>query len=307
MTNNYPAYKQEYKYNNIGLIVGNLNYAKESINQQGQRYGHEFLINARGQGSANVRIPKLNVSSDAIDNFPVSEKPKVRIGMTKIDQFVTNQGKRYTNFVSFVHIEEALNASGEAMQDSIKGRLGGEVFGIRQDGENILFNIVSYSTDKEGKLMTRQDGTPYDPDVVEVVIIDPAIAQEFRTQVNEGSNIEVGYKYINKNDVSFDEFGFPTGSGETIERVEVGKLMVHQRANPGQQINGFGQQQGNQQGQPGASFDQAFNQAQQGFQQPNQQQNGFGNMQPANNEIHQQAEQIFGQPGQQGNGFGFGN
>lgn len=326
---NVPQFKGNFKYSNVGNVVGTLVYAKEMLNKQQQIFGHEFLINAKGYGSINVRVPKLEKSQYAMDNFSVADKPRVRLGLTTLTQFVTNQGKVYTNATSFVEMSEAKRVDGSDMPDIIAGRIGGEVFNLRQEGEVIKFHIVSYSVDENGKRNTLRDGRPIDPDVVAIEVHDPAVIQEFRNKgVQNGSNIEVGYKYINRDNVTYDEYGFAIGDGSRIERVEAGKLVVHGGSGtPGPQ----GSPQGNFQGGSPLGGQQGGNpfgggQSNQGSHNPfaNQQGNNpftnQGNQQVnqgnpfANAEIidqgehlQDQANQIFGQNGQGQGGFSFGN
>ncbi|MEM5838908.1 hypothetical protein [Bacillus sp. LMB3902] len=313
---NVPEFKPNFKYSNIGNVVGTLVYAKELRMKNGELFGHEFLINAKRYGSVNVRVPKLEKSQYAMDNFPVSEKPRVRLGLTTLNQFVTDQGKVYTNATSFVEMSEAKRVDGSDMPDAINGRLGGEVFNLRMEGDIVKFNLISYGVDKEGNRTKLKNGQPTDPDIITLEVHDPALVQEFQAKVRDGSNIEVGYKYINRDDTTFDEYGFPVGSGERIERVEVGKLVVQgESQQPGPQGNSMGSfGQGNPGQQPSAQGGQ-----QPGFgQQPPQQSNPFGQQNsgnynpfagaqtlPDNDPIAQQANQIFGNNGQ-GNGFPFG-
>ena len=279
---NYPAFKQGYKYLNIGNIVGNLNYAKPMVKKDKvTEFGYEFLINAKGFGSINVRIPKMDAAQESLDLFPISDKPRVRAGLAKLEQFVTDNGKRYTNATCFVTLSDATTVGGEPMKDNLAGRLAGEVFNMQQiQGDNglaLAFDLVSYPTDNDGKLQVGQNGAPYDPNVIRLEVHQPQILTEFQNQgVSNGSNIEVGYRYFNKSNVKYDDFGYPINDpNDVIERVEVGKLTkVHSAAGGGQQ-GGFGGGQG-----------------QQGFDGQQQQQGGFGGQQ-----------QGFGNQGQQ-QGFG---
>ena len=237
---NIPEFKPNFKYSNVGLVVGTLCYAKELQKKTGETYGHEFLINAKGHGSINVRVPSLPKSNYALQNFPVAEKPRVRVGLATLSQFFANTGKIYTSVTSFVEMQEAVKLDGSEMPDSIKGRLGGEVFGIKveQDG-HIVCNLVTYDVDKDGKRTVLRNGKPIDPKIIQLHIVEPAIIEEFKAKVKNGSNIEVGYSYVNKDDVSYDEYGLPVGSGNHVDRVEVGRLIVH--AAPQQQnMGGFG-------------------------------------------------------------------
>lgn len=295
MTNaQYPDFKAGFKYQNIGNIVGTLNYAKAMKRKDDSEYGIEFLINARGFGSINVRIPMMDRAQSSLDNYSVSDKPRVRAGLARIEQFVADNGRVYTNATTFVELSDATTASGEPMKDNIAGRVGGEVFNIQQiQGSNaIKFSIVSYSVDRkdESKRATTQDGTPLDPQVLTFEAHDPNVINQIQQTVRQGSNVEVGYKYLNKSNVQYDEYGFAIngGNSDVIERLEAGKIVVH----------GAPQQQ--QQGGFGGGFGQ---QQQGGF--GGQQQQGFGQQPPQ----QQQQQQGFGQQQQQqGNAFGsFGN
>lgn len=332
---NFPDYKPNFKYTNLGNCVGMLTYVSPLVKKEsGQQYGHEFLIFAKGQGSINVRVPKLEKSQAAVDNFPLdpNDKPHVRLGLTSLSQFVTEQGKVYTQLTSFLDMEEGKTKTGDVMPPTIKGRFGGEVFNIQDQGSVIKFHAVSYPLNKEGNRSTLQNGTFVDPDVVQFEIHNPEIINQFRAQVQQGANIEVGYSYINKDDVTYDEFGMPVGSGERMERIEVGRLIVHGQAqNNGPVNNGAGhnpfQQQGqNQQqnpfgGQQQNPFGQQQNQQQQqqqNYQQQGQQNPSYGNQStnpfnpqsdPLNHSIqqdhiNQQNGQQNGQQNQQNNPFG---
>lgn len=307
-----PEFKPGFKYSNIGMAIGTLVYSKDMTKKDGTPFGTEFLINSQGFGSVNVRVPKVEKAQATLDKYSVSEKPRVRVGMTEISQFTTDQGKTYTNLTSFLEFEEPLTVSGEDMPDSIKGRIGGEAINIRMDGNIIKFQLVSYKVDKDGNLFTTKDGRTFDPEVINLEIHKPELIEEFKQNVTEGSNIEVGYDYINKEDITYDEYGFPIGSGDKIERVEVGKLIVHSKGNGGQQMNTnpFASQQPaqptNQQQNPFAQQSQT-----QPMQQPQQQQaqqNPFAGGQelPQNDPVAQQAQNIFGQTNAQNGGFTFG-
>lgn len=303
MTNiQYPDFKAGFKYQNIGNIVGTLNYAKAMKRKDDSEYGIEFLINARGFGSINVRIPMMDRAQSSLDNYSVADKPRVRAGLARIEQFVADNGRVYTNATTFVELSDATTASGEPMKDNIAGRVGGEVFNIQQiQGSNaIKFSVVSYSVDRkdESKRATTQDGTPIDPQVLTFEAHDPNVINQIQQTVTQGSNVEVGYKYLNKSNVQYDEYGFAIngGNSDVIERLEAGKIVVH-GAPQQQQQGGFGGGFGQQQSQGGFGQQQQGGfggQQQQGFgqQQPPQQQQGFG-------------QQGFGQQQQpQGNPYG---
>jgi len=252
------------------------------------------------------------------------------MGLTQLSQFHADNGKVYTNTTSFMEMADAKKVDGSNMPDAINGRFGGEVMNMQMVGNVAKITIVSYPLDKQGNRNTLPDGTPVEPDVVTFEVHNPDLIQQFQSQVQVGMNIEVGYRYFNKADVVYDEFGFPEGSGETIERTEVAKLMIHgqggqQSPNPqgnqmgtfgqgapnNQQSPGFGQQQ--QQGQNGGFGQQQQQQQNPGFgqqQQQQQQPNNFGGFNGQvlneNDPLAQQANQIFGNNGQNGNGFNFG-
>lgn len=295
-----PNFKPSFVYQNIGMAVGQLTYAKELINQQGINYGHEFLLFNQNTGSVNVRIPNTEVSQRALDNFPVSEKPVVKAGLTQIEQFTSKKGVTYTNVSSFVDLEENRSASGQPFNEGYRGRLGGEVMDVQDSGNEINFKLVVYSTDKDGKLVMGKDGKPYAPRVIQLVANDKEVMTNFRNQVTEGSNVEVGYNYINKDNITYDDYGFPVGDGDKIDQIEVDKLVVHytpeEQGQP-QQQNPFAQtQQTTQQG----GFEQQSN-----SQQVSQQQNPFA--QEADKNIQQQAQQIFGGSQGQEPDYPFGN
>lgn len=349
----YPDFKSGFKYANIGNIVGTLNYAKAMKKKDGvTEFGYEFLINARGFGSINVRIPMMDRAQNSLDNFPVSDKPRVRAGLSRIEQFTSDAGKTYTNATTFVELSEAKTASGEDMKDNIAGRVAGEVFNLQQiQGENgpaIKFDVVSYSVDKDdaNKRATTANGTPVDPQVLTFEAHDPEVVHQIQQTVRQGANVEVGYKYFNKSNIQYDDYGFAINDNSSvIERLECGKIVVHgapQQQNQGGfggNQGGFGGQQQNQQqqgfGQQQQGFGQQQQQQQQGYQgggfgDPNQynmpdnqipfsqnyQQQGFGQQQGdpfaggqelhQGNPLHDEAQRMFGN-GNGGNGFGFGN
>lgn len=298
--NQYPDFKAGFKYQNIGNIVGTLNYAKELKKKDGvTTYGIEFLLNAKGFGSINVRIPMMDRAQTSLDNYPIEDKPRVRAGLSRIEQFISDKGKTYTSATTFVELSDAVTATGDPMKDNIAGRLGGEVFNIQPiQGENgspaVKFSVVSYPTQKddENKRALQADGTPVDPQVCTFEAHNPEVVSQLQQTVRQGSNIEVGYKYFNKSNVKYDDYGFPINDpNDVIERLEAGKIVVHgapqqqQGAFGGGQQGGFGGQQQQQQGFGG--------QGQQGF--GNQQQGGFGG---------QQQQQ--GNPQGQQQGFGQG-
>ena len=148
MNQQHPEFKPGFRYQNIGNIVGTLNYARELKRKDGSVFGWEFLINARGFGSVNVRIPIMDRAQNSIDNYPVSEKPRVRARLTRIEQFTSNKGKTYTSATTFMELSDATTVTGEEMKDNIAGRIAGEIYNIQQiQGENgpaLKFNIVTF-------------------------------------------------------------------------------------------------------------------------------------------------------------------
>ena len=320
MNNNLPAFKPNFKYSNIGIAVGKLVYAQPLAKKEtNEQYGHEFLVFAQGQGSINVRIPKLETSQSSLDAYPVDGKPRIKVGLTKISQFVTDQGKVYTNLTSFVPFDEPVKVDGTEMTDSIKGRVGGEVAAIRQTQENnIVITLVSYQTDKDDstKLATLPNGKTIDPEVLQVVVEDDAVKQDIVSKnVGVGSNIEIGYAYINRDDIEYDEYGFPIGSGNRIEKLVAGRVIVH---SSGEQNNtgGFGNVSQNTQQMGFNQNQKPQNNQQNGFNNQNSnnnQNNGFGSQQQDsqlgqplndNNPLAQQANNIFNQ--NNSGGFQFG-
>lgn len=249
MTQQHPDFKAGFKYQNIGNIVGTLNYAKEMKKQDGSVFGWEFLLNARGFGSINVRIPMLDRAQNSLDNFPISDKPRVRAGLSRIEQFLADSGRLYTNATTFVELSEAVTVSGEPMKDNIAGRVAGEIFNISQiQGENgpaLKFQLVTFPVqrDDESKRAMQQNGTPVDPQVLTLEAHDPNVVGQIQQTVRNGSNVEVGYKYFNKQNVQYDDYGFAINDpNSVIERLECGKIVVHgaPQAPQGQGFGGFG-------------------------------------------------------------------
>jgi hypothetical protein len=249
------------------------------------------LLNAKGFGSINVRIPMLEKAQNSLDNFPISEKPRVRAGLSRIEQFTTDKGKTYTNATTFVELSEAKTAAGADMKDNIAGRVAGEIFNIRPINNNqaLAFDIVTYPTqrDDESKRAALQDGTPVDPQVLKMEVHDPQVIHQIQQTVRNGSNVETGYKYLNKSDVQYDGYGFPINDpNSVIERLECGKIVVHGAPQP--QGQGFG---GNPQGGFGGGNPQGGFGGQGGFGNPNPQGGGFGGGQGG---FNQQSGQGFG-------------
>lgn len=160
------------------------------------------------------------------------------------------------------------------MPDNIAGRVAGEVISIEQVQNFLKLSIITYSTDKDDKTKRASlaNGTLVDPNVLAFEVHDPNVIHQIQQTVRQGSNIEVGYKYFNKNNTTYDEYGFAT-QGDVIERLEIGKLIVHGTQQQQPQGQGFGGQGfgGNQAGGFGGQQQQT-----QGFGQQ-QQQPSFGN------------------------------
>lgn len=305
--NNAPQFNPKYTYNNIGMVVGTLVYGSPALRQDQTEYGWDLLLNAKGFGSVNVRIAKLDKAQASINRFPISDpKPRVRAGLTQISQFVTNTNKTFTNFTTFVELEEPTTVNDEQIADKVSGRLSGEIFAKQQAGEGIKFKLAFYSTDRRDskKRATNGQGQPIDVNVLTLEAHDPAIVQQI-ANTPDGANVDIGYYYINKDDITYDEFGMPEGSGNKIERIEVKKFKMLAAPtnnfaggygggqgfapNPNQGAGGF-----NQGGQPPAGFN-----PQGGFAQGNEQQ---FNQQEAQNF----QQNVFGDQGSQG-GFNQGN
>ena len=240
---NMPDFKPNFKYSNIGIVVGTLCYTKELQKKTGEPYGHEFLINAKGQGSINVRIPSLIKSQQAMDNFPVADKPRVRVGLATLDMFFAQNGKIYTHITSFAEMMDAVKIDGTEMPDGIKGRVGGEVVEMKMNADgSVAVMLVSYDVDKEGKRIKLRNGNFTEPKLFKLDVVEEQLIAELKQKVRVGANIEVGYAYMNKENIAYDEFGFPVGDGQRIERVEVKKIVVHSGGNGGQQRPTFQQQ-----------------------------------------------------------------
>lgn len=282
-------FKQNFTYNNIGIVVGNINYAKEIVNNQGGIIGYEFLINARGFGSTNVKLFN-EIGQRAFDNFPVSSKPEVRINLAKLDQFTSEKGNTYTSVLSFVEMEEAKNAQGEQMAHQIAGRLAGEVTNVQNLGNHIKFQLVVHNTDKEGNLViSNKTGQPMPPSVFKLEIHDLSIVPQ---GFGNGANVEVGYYYLNKQEVAYDQFGFPIGDskGTRIERIEAKKIMLK---HAGQQMPTGQQQMG---GMPNVAANMPSGMGMGGQQQQQPQGNPFGQPNGGFGQMQQQGQQMTQNP-----------
>lgn len=216
-------FKKEFKYTNIGTVVGTLCYYKPLERKDGSQYGGEFLLNVKGHGSVNVRVPSMYKLEQILENFNVDDRPHVRIPMTQADCYISPQTKKvYINFTSFAEFKEV----GEDVQDTAKGNISGEVTAMKATDDKVVLMVAVFNTDKEGNLIKKQDGTPLPPKAIKVDVIDPAMVKQFKDEVQVGSNVTIGYSYINKNDVSYDEFGLPIGDGGRVTRIEAKKLIT---------------------------------------------------------------------------------
>jgi hypothetical protein len=314
--NQVPQFNPNFAYNNLGMVVGKLVYGSPALRQDQTEYGWDFLLNATGFGSVNLRIPMLDKAQASINEFPIVDpKPRVRAGLAQISQFVTTTGKTFTNFTSFVELEKPITVKGEEMEDKVSGRLSGEMFGKQQSKDGIQFKLVFYATDRKDKKKRAQRGNGdfIDASVLTLEATDPELIQQI-ANTPDGANVDIGYYYINKDDVTYDEFGMTEGSGVKIERIEVKKFKMLKAPEGGGFTNGFnGQPNGFVNNQPNthqgppAGFNPPNEQG--GFSQGNEQQ---FNQQEANNFTQQtfggqagfEQQQGFNQQG--GQGFGQG-
>ena len=216
-------FKGDYKYTNIGNIVGTLCYVKPLLRKDGSQYGGEFLINVKGHGAINVRVPSVAKVNEITAEFNPSDRPKVRVPLTQVDCYFAQSGKTYINFTTFAKFVEAK----ENAEDTAKGNLTGEVIKFKEENGKLSVLLAVFNVDKEGNRITTRDGKPLDGKVMLLEIVDKALINQFNNEVQVGSNVAFGYSYINKNEVSYDEFGLPIGDGGRITRIEVGKIMVH--------------------------------------------------------------------------------
>lgn len=216
-------FHKDYKYTNIGTVVGTLCYFKPLERKDGSQYGGEFLINVHGHGSVNVRVPNMSKVEEILSEFPIENRNRVRVSMTQVDMFFAQSGKIYTNFTSF----SPFKAVGEEVQDTAKGNVSGEVVQIKQHGDALELIMAVFNVDKDGELIKNYQGQVLPPKKIKVDVIDPQLVVQVKKEVKEGTNLIVGYSFINKNDVSYDEYGLPVGSGERVTRIEAGKLIVN--------------------------------------------------------------------------------
>ena len=232
-----PQFKGEFKYTNIGTIVGTLCYFKPLERKDGSQYGGEFLINVKGHGSVNVRVPSMYKVEQILEKFNVDDRPHVRVPMTQVDCYTSPQTqKTYINFTSFADFKEVEDA------DTAKGNISGEVTAIKDVGGKVILMLAVFNVDKEGKRITKQDGTPLPPKALKIEVVDPELVKQFNNEVQAGSNVTIGYSYVNRNDVSYDEFGLPVGDGSRITRLEAKKLitLANKKEAPKQEADPFG-------------------------------------------------------------------
>lgn len=221
-------FKSNFKYTNLGTIVGHVCYYKPLERKDGSQYGGEFLLNVQGHGSVNVRIPSMKKLEEILSEFSVDDRPHVRINMVQLDMFFSKTNKVYTNFTSFSNFKPA----GEDVEDTCKGNVTGEVVKINEKDGKLAFLLAVFNTDKDGNQIKNYQGQTLPPKLIKIDVLDNALKAQFNKEVMVGTNLTVGYKYTNKNDVSYDEYGIPTGSGEKISRVEVGRLVVVANGKP---------------------------------------------------------------------------
>lgn len=226
-----PQFNPKFTYANIGNVVGKLTYVKPLNRKDGSTFGYDFLLNVQGYGSVNVKVPLVSKAQQTLENFKVADKPTVRFNLTSVDTYLSQTGKWYYSLTTFNGAE----LPKDGMTDRAIGRVAGEVakLGTDKDG-NITFLLVVYQTDKDNKLIvSNKTGKPFEPKTIPVTIADPELKAQFKKEgITNGANIGVGYAFINKNDVGFDEFGFPKGDGGRITRIEGKKLVVYSTPEP---------------------------------------------------------------------------
>ena len=226
-----PEFKKDFTYANIGNVVGNMAYAKELKRKDGSVFGYDFLVNVKGYGGINVKVPMMNKAQETMEKFPVAKKAKVRFNLVAVDAYFAQSGKTYLSMSTFNVGEEPK----EGMTDRAVGRLAGEVAQMKVDAQgNITFLLVVYQTDKEGKLVvSRKTGKPFEPKVIPVTVTDDELKQQLKEEnVRDGANISVGYAFTNLTDSSYDEFGFSTGTGKRVTRITMKKMLVHSVPEP---------------------------------------------------------------------------
>lgn len=219
-------FNKEFRYSNIGTVVGTLCHFKPLLRKDGSQYGGEYLINVHGHGAVNIRVPSMKNVNDINEEFQVSDRPHIRVGMVQVDTFFADSGKVYTNFTSFGEFKPV----GVEVADTAKGNVSGEVVEIVPQAGGLVLKVEVYQVNKDGELVTNSMGKPFDPKVIKIDVLDEFIVNQVQRTVKVGSNVLVGYNFVNKLDISYDEYGLPEGSGERITRLEAGKLIVN--ANP---------------------------------------------------------------------------
>jgi hypothetical protein len=292
---NVPAFKPNFKYTNIGQLVGKMVYMQPMKKKDTDEvFGFDYLIHAQGFGSINVRVPKPEVYNQINDTYTPNEKPRVKVSMIKLGQYQNNHQNIVTNATSFNMFDEPKDVTGAEVVDGIKGRVGGEVYHMGTDNEgNYIIFVAVYPTKSDGSLLLKQDKTPYEAELLRLFIVDDEMKKKAH-EIKLGDNITFGYYYINKDDIVYDDFGFPTegSSGKKIERIEIKKIVFE--SSQAQQPSGFG-------GQPAQTQPQNQNQ-----QPANQNANPFagqGTEQGPNSQDAQNANTAFGQQPNQ-NPFG---
>lgn len=237
-----PEFKPNFKYTNKANAVGTLCYATPLKDQKtGDVWAYRFLINGNGN-SFNVTINNPSKGAKALEDFPLSQepKPKVRLGLVSLN--MTFGEKVYTNFNTYAEMQEGVKIDGSHMMGGLRGIVGGEVVNSKANSDGsigvllAIYNVYEKG-DKAGQRVVKRDGTPMPPKVVKLDVVDDQLKQMFQNKVAVGANVEFGYEYINKENKTFDEFGFPVGDGKRVERIEVKKIVVHSSPKPEQSLN----------------------------------------------------------------------
>ena len=224
-------FNQSFTYSNVGTVVGQLVYAKPLNRKDGSQYGIDFLINVKGHGGVNVKVPNVNKANAILEKFPVSEKPLVQFNLSALDTYLSKTGKWYLSFTTFTEAKEPKNPED---QKAI-GKLGGEVTKVQFDENgDVRLLLAVYNTDNDGNLIkNKRTGEPLPVKAVPLVVKDDELKKQLKKDnIVEGANISVGYSFINKNDVGVDEFGLPTGTGKRITEIRVKKIITHYAPKP---------------------------------------------------------------------------
>ena len=221
-----PEFKADYKYSNVGTVIGKITYISDLVSKAGNQYGKKFLVNVKGYGSVDIRVPSVQKAQEITEQFQVGEN--ARFGLVTVDSFHSKTtGKTYTNFTTFATPSDAVTANGNEMDNRVAGKIGGEVAKITNENGHTVFWLVSYRVDKDGNQIKNRNGDFLPPLLIKLDVVDNDVKKEFDEKVQEGTNVEVGYVYVNKDDVSFDEFGLPLGSGQKVQRLEAKRIIVH--------------------------------------------------------------------------------